>query len=155
MWPCQGGYWKGRIIFTNFRKFYWIRDSLTVWRARSIFKQILGIILISIHNWLHGFATNSGHRIFFCSNKQRAEIGDHSEVARVKVGDSSPTEANISVFDLVKSKIIWRSKIICSRWCSNERLYVDKTSRSAYMCVCKVSRKSFSNDIDWQQFQFP
>ena len=93
-----------------------------------------------------GFGKNSGHRIFFCSNKQRAEIGDHSEVARVKVGDSSPTQANISVLDLVKSKIIWRSKIICSRWCSNDM--VDKTIRSAYMCVCKVSRKSFSNDID-------
>ena len=122
---------------------------MTVWRARSIFKQILGIILISIHNWLHGFGTNSGHRIFFCSNKQRVEISDHSEVVRVKAGDSSPTEANISVFDLVSGIFqFWRSKIICSRWCSNDRLYVEKTIRSAYMCVCKVSRKSFSNDID-------
>ena len=29
------------------------------------------------------------------------KIGGHSEIVRVKAGDLSPTQANISVFDLV------------------------------------------------------
>ena len=53
--------------FTNFGKFFWIRDSFTVWRARSIFKQLFNEVsfsLIFIIGFI-GCGTNSAHEFAF------------------------------------------------------------------------------------------